>query len=74
VKEGQEFRILTAVISKGTFNIKKSEHKNIKNLTKPSQNLKDHTTELELILTSLEEAATAPLVLTRMRRVLKKIK
>jgi DNA-damage-inducible protein D len=58
VKEGQEFSILTAVISKGTFNIVPSEHKNIKNLTKPSQNLRDHMTELELILTSLGEAVT----------------
>jgi DNA-damage-inducible protein D len=58
VKEGQEFSILTAVISKGTFNIIPSEHKNIKNLTKPSQNLRDHMTELELILTSLGEAVT----------------
>jgi DNA-damage-inducible protein D len=58
VKEGQEFSILTAVISKGTFNIAPSEHKNIKNLTKPSQNLRDHMTELELILTSLGEAVT----------------
>ena len=58
VKEGQEYSILTAVISKGTFGITPSEHKNIKSLDKPSQNLRDHMTDLELILTALGEAVT----------------
>lgn len=58
VKEGQEYSILTAVISKGTFGITPSEHKNIKGLEKPSQNLRDHMTDLELILTALGEAVT----------------
>ena len=58
VKDGQEYSILTAVISKGTFGITPTEHKNIKGLAKPSQNLRDHMTELELILTSLGEAVT----------------
>ena len=58
VKEGQEYSILTATISEGTFGIKPTEHKEIKGLTKPSQNLRDHMTELELILTSLGEAVT----------------
>jgi DNA-damage-inducible protein D len=58
VKEGQEYSVLTAVISKGTFGITPTEHKNIKGLVKPSQNLRDHMTELELILTSLGEAVT----------------
>jgi DNA-damage-inducible protein D len=58
VKEGQEFSLLTAIIAKGTFSITPSEHKNLKGLTKPSQNLRDHMTDLELILTSLGEAVT----------------
>ena len=58
VKEGQEYSILTATISEGTFGIKPTEHKEIKGLTKSSQNLRDHMTELELILTSLGEAVT----------------
>lgn len=58
VQEGQEYSILTAVISKGTFGITPSEHKNIKNLEKSSQNLRDHMTDLELILTALGEAVT----------------
>lgn len=58
VKEGQEYSLLTAIISKGTFGITPTEHKDIKGLTKPSQNLRDHMTDLELILTSLGEAVT----------------
>jgi prophage antirepressor-like protein len=58
VKEGQEYSILTAVIAKGTFGITPKEHKELKSLTKPSQNLRDHMTDLELILTALGEAVT----------------
>ena len=58
VKEGQEFSILTATIAKGTFGLTPTEHKDLKNLTKPSQNLRDHMTPLELILTSLGEEVT----------------
>ena len=58
VKEGQEFSILTATIAKGTFGLTPTEHKDHKNLTKPSQNLRDHMTPLELILTSLGEEVT----------------
>ena len=58
VKEGQEYSILTATISEGTFGIKPSEHKKIKGLDKPSQNLQDNMTELELIFTSLGELLT----------------
>jgi DNA-damage-inducible protein D len=35
-----------------------SEHKKLKGLTKPSQNLRDHMTNLELIFTSLGEELT----------------
>ena len=58
VKEGQEFSILTATIAKGTFGLSPTEHKDLKNLTKSSQNLRDHMTPLELILTSLGEEVT----------------
>lgn len=58
VKEGQEYSILTAVISKASLGVTPSEHKNIKGLTKPSQNLRDHMTDLELIFNSLGEALT----------------
>jgi hypothetical protein len=58
VKEGQEYSILTAVIAKGTFGLTPSEHKKLKGLEKPSQNLRDHMTNLELIFTSLGEELT----------------
>lgn len=56
VKEGQEYGILTATIAKGTFGLTPSEHSEYKGLTK--QNLRDHMTSFELILTALSEEAT----------------
>ena len=63
VKEGQEYSILTATIAKGTFGVTPKEHKEVKGLTKLSQNLRDHMTPLELIFTALGEE------LTRMKTV-----
>ncbi len=56
VKEGQEYSILTATIAKGTFGLTPTEHKDIKGLDR--QNLRDHMTPLELILTALGEEVT----------------
>ena len=56
VKEGQEYSILTAEISKATFGLTPSAYKDLKGLDK--QNLRDHMTDLELIFTMLGEAAT----------------
>jgi DNA-damage-inducible protein D len=64
VKEGQEYSILTAVIAKGTFGLTPTEHKDLKGLTKPSQNLRDHMTPLELIFTSLGEELTRQRAIT----------
>jgi len=58
VKEGKEYSILTAEISKATFGIVPSKFKNLKGLTKVSENLRDHMTDLELIFTMLGEAST----------------
>ncbi|MHA4808826.1 BRO-N domain-containing protein [Flavitalea flava] len=58
VKEGKEYSILTAEISKATFGITPSEHKDHKGLAKYSANLRDHMTDLELIFTMLGEAST----------------
>lgn len=58
VKDGQEYSILTATIAKGTFGVTPKEHKDIKGLTKPSENLRDHMTPLELIFTALGEELT----------------
>lgn len=61
VKEGQEYSLLTAIISKGTFGITPSEHKDIKGLER--QNLRDNMTDLELIFTALGEATTRRLAI-----------
>jgi DNA-damage-inducible protein D len=56
VKLGQEYSILTATIAKGTFGLNPSEHSNLKGLQR--ENLRDHMTPLELILTALGEEVT----------------
>ena len=58
VKEGKEYSILTAEISRATFGLVPSEYKNLKGLTKSSENLRDHMTDLELIFSMLGEAST----------------
>ena len=63
VKEGQEYSVLTAIIAKGTFGLTPKEHKELKSLTKPAQNLRDHMTPLELIFTSLGEETTRQLAI-----------
>ncbi|MDO8649401.1 MAG: Bro-N domain-containing protein [Candidatus Peregrinibacteria bacterium] len=56
VKEGIEYAILTAEISKATFGITPAEYKTKKKLKR--ENLRDHMNDLELIFTMLGEAAT----------------
>jgi len=56
VKEGKEYEILTAEISKATFGMTPSEYKRFKNLRR--ENLRDHMNDLELIFTMLGEAST----------------
>jgi DNA-damage-inducible protein D len=56
VREGQEYSILTAEISRATFGVTPSEHKGIKGLER--ENLRDHMTEEELIFTMLGEVST----------------
>jgi DNA-damage-inducible protein D len=63
VKEGQDYAILTAAIGKGTFGLLPSEHKKLKGLDKPSQELRDHMTPLELIFTALGEEVTRQLAI-----------
>jgi len=56
VKEGLEYAILTAEISRATFGVTPSEYKKIKDLKR--ENLRDHMTDLELIFTMLGEVGT----------------
>ncbi len=58
VKEQKEYSILTAQISKATFDMTPSEYKQYKELDNPKDNLRDHMTDLELIFTMLGEAST----------------
>ena len=59
---GIEYSILTAEISKATFGMTPGEYKEFKDLDNPSDNLRDHMTDLELIFTMLGEASTKELV------------
>ncbi len=58
IKESSEYSILTAEIAKATFDLTPTEHKELKGLTKPTQNLRDHMTNLELIFSALSEEIT----------------
>jgi hypothetical protein len=63
VKEGVEYAILTAEISKATFGITPKEYKEKKGLQR--ENLRDHMNDLELIFTMLGEAATTEIAQTK---------
>jgi len=74
VKEGKEYAILTAEISKATFGIVPSDYKKLKGLTKVNENLRDHMTDLELIFTMLVKLRRLKLQKTRTQLGLWKIK
>ncbi len=54
----KDYAILTSEISKATFGLTPTEYKQVKGLTKKTQNLRDHMTDLELIFTMLGEKVT----------------
>ena len=56
VKKGQEFAILTDDITKAWSGFTTKQYKNFKNLKK--ENLRDHMTNIELVLNMLAEAST----------------
>ncbi len=58
IESEKDYAILTAEISKATFGLTPTEYKELKGLTKKSQNLRDHMTDLELIFTMLGEKVT----------------
>jgi AraC-like DNA-binding protein len=64
---------LTAEISKATFGLAPSEYKNLKGLTKSSENLRDHMTDLELIFSMPGEASTAEIARNKNAHGFKKI-
>jgi hypothetical protein len=58
VKGEDEYSILTSEITKAAFGLTPEEYKKHKGLKKPTENLRDHMTDLELIFNMLGEAAT----------------
>jgi hypothetical protein len=58
VEEEKDFAILTNEISKATFGKTVQEYKQFKSLNRKNQNLRDHMTDWELILTMVGEKAT----------------
>lgn len=52
---GNDYRDLTAIISRGTFNLTPSEHKKMKGIEK--EHLRDHMSPLELLFTEVGEAS-----------------
>jgi prophage antirepressor-like protein len=65
VSESDQYRALTNAIMDGTFGMDVERLRRYKNLQRPTQNLRDYMSDLELVLTSLGE--TAAVVLHRNR-------
>lgn len=74
VKEQREYAILTAEISRATFGLTPSQHRELKTLDNPADNLRDHMTDLELIFTMLGEASTTEITRERDARGLEESK
>ena len=71
-KEQREYEILTAEISKATFDMTPSEYKKLKNLKR--ENLRDHMNDLELIFAMLGERATTEITRTEDSQGIPKLK
>ena len=65
IQEQKDFAILTNEISKATFGKTIGEYKKFKGLEKDSQNLRDHMTDWELILTMVGEKATTDITISK---------
>ena len=63
IKTDKEYSILTAEISDATFSMTPSQYMKYKGLNR--ENLRDHMTDLELIFTMLDEAATTEIARKR---------
>jgi hypothetical protein len=71
-EEKKDYKILTAEISKASFNLTPNEYKKLKGLKK--ENLRDHMNDLELIFTMLGERATTEIHRTEKSQGIKKLK
>jgi len=65
VGQEKEFAILTNEITKATFGKTVQEYKEFKGLQEKKQNLRDHMTDWELILTMVGEKATTDITIAR---------
>ena len=61
VSDSEEFRTLTNELFNGAFGMDVASYRRYKNLSRPGDNLRDHMSDLELILTMLGETAAAAL-------------
>ena len=58
IQEGTEYAMLTNIMSEQTFGLHTAGHARVKGLLVKRHNLRDHMTDLELILTMLSETST----------------
>jgi len=65
IEKEQDFAILTNEITKATFGKKVEDYKEFKGLTRKNQNLRDHMTDWELILTMVGEKATTDITISK---------
>ncbi len=65
VNKETDYAILTNEISKATFGKTVQKYKEFKNLQKKNQNLRDHMTDWELILTMVGEKATTDITVAK---------
>ena len=74
IDEQKDFAILTNEISSATFDKTIKEYKDFKGLVTKNQNLRDHMTDWELILTMVGEKATTDITTAKDSRGLPKCK
>ncbi len=72
--EDTDFAILTNEISKATFGKTVQEYKEFKGLKRQNQNLRDHMTDWELILTMIGEKATTDITIAKDAKDLPELK
>ena len=72
VKKSIDYAILTNDIMQGAFELKVNEYKKVKGLER--ENLRDHMTDLELIITMLGEATTTQLTRQKDSRGIEKLR
>lgn len=72
VKKSIEYAILTNDIMQGAFDLKVNEYKQVKGLER--ENLRDHMTDLELIITMLGEATTTQITQQKNSKGLDKLR